>query len=220
MNNPYLLSVMLIGLVSLFTLCVDVDYYDLYEDEEEILSPLSKRGKDSFGSQINPYEFMRQSTFLEGECAATCYQNMKGGSAYAARQAIIMQLYGFVDSETIMLYYASVQRMQDITPTGEVLNRAFESEGMTASETSELSDYFEEYKTISEKVAIKVEGHVGIIGDMECLLDATRKVYRIQIKDNYPNGDKRPKDKKEYYQIVVDRATGRFLGSDIQAVWF
>ena len=219
-RNIFFMSLMLLGLGSLFTSCVDVDYYDLYDDEEEILSPRSKRGKDTFGSPINPYQFMSQSTFLEGECAATCYQNMMGGSAYAARQAIILQHYGFVDSGTIMQYYASVQKVQDITPIGETLNRAFEAHDMTASPTSDLADYFEKNNARPEKVAIKVEGHVGVIGDMECLLTPTQKIYRIQIKDNYPNGDKRPKDKKEYYQIVVDRATGRFEGSDIQAVWF
>ena len=37
------------GLVSLFSSCVDGDYYDLYEDEE-LLSPRNKRGKDVHGS--------------------------------------------------------------------------------------------------------------------------------------------------------------------------
>lgn len=59
-------------LLSFFTSCVDGDYYDLYEDGEGIFTPRNKKGKESFGGTINPYEFMRQSNFLEGECSATC----------------------------------------------------------------------------------------------------------------------------------------------------
>ena len=38
------------GAITLFTSCVDGDYYDLYEDEESFI-PRNKKGKDNYDSR-------------------------------------------------------------------------------------------------------------------------------------------------------------------------
>lgn len=148
------------------------------------------------------------------------FYNVRGCSPYDARKEIIEQQFGYFSSETIMQYYYSVQKMGDTTPIGEMLDRALQKDGMTGCSPSVLSDYFEKYKERPEKVAIEVEGHVGVIDKMDCTLTPTEKIYNIKIKDNYPSGENRPKDKKEHYHIIVDRETGKYKGSDLKYVWF
>ena len=97
------------GLVSFFSSCVDVDYYDLYEDEEEILSPRSKRGKDISGDiDFSDYPMMYDD-WHEAECVACCYSNIYGESNKAiCRWHAIVAAYGEFNEINYARYFNGV----------------------------------------------------------------------------------------------------------------
>lgn len=104
MRKVFLMSIMLMGLVSLFTSCVDGDYYDLYDDEEEISSPRSKKGKDAPGD-VSGYPLMN-SDWQEAECVACCYSNIYGVDKPTARCVVITAQYGSFNDESYRQYFA------------------------------------------------------------------------------------------------------------------
>ena len=96
------------GSISLFTSCVDADYYDLYEDEEEILSPRSKKGKDIPGN-LSDYPLM-DSGWQEAECVACCYSNIYNITDKAAcRVRVIEAEYGPFCDKYYKKYFEAVQ---------------------------------------------------------------------------------------------------------------
>ena len=108
MKKLYLLSLMLMGSISLFTSCVDADYYDLYEDEEEILSPRSKKGKDMPGD-LSDCPLMN-SDWQEAECVAICYSNIYGISDKSTcRYEVIKAEYGKFNKKNYEKYFEVVQ---------------------------------------------------------------------------------------------------------------
>ena len=104
------MSVMLMGLVSLFTSCVDGDYYDLYDDEE-ILSPRSKKGKDIPGPvEVDPILYpLMISAWQEAECVACCYSNTFNVDRVTSRWYVIMKLYGEFDIDSYNDYFYHVR---------------------------------------------------------------------------------------------------------------
>lgn len=111
MKKLYLLSLMLIGSISLFTSCVDVDYYDLYDDEE-FVSPRTKKGKDVTQDYSN-YPRMNEEGEYHGwhkaECVACCYSNIYGVSDKATcRAQAIRAAYGDLNEDTYNTYFDDV----------------------------------------------------------------------------------------------------------------
>lgn len=109
----FFMSLMLMGLVSLFSSCVDGDYYDLYEDEE-LLSPRNKRGKDVHGSMIDlsMYPWMSSdgeyAGWYKAECVACCYSNIFGADKVTSRMMTILAAYGSFE-DNYSTYFTSVQ---------------------------------------------------------------------------------------------------------------
>lgn len=102
---------MLIGSISLFTSCVDVDYYDLYDDEE-FVSPRTKKGKDVTQDYSN-YPRMNEEGEYHGwhkaECVACCYSNIYGVSDKATcRAQAIRAAYGDLNEDTYNTYFDDV----------------------------------------------------------------------------------------------------------------
>ena len=215
------MSIMFMGLLSFFTSCVDGDCYDLYDDGEEIFSPRNKKGKDTFGN-INPYDFLGQSYFLEAECAACCYQNLTNCTVSQARRAIIKALYNWVDTETIMQYYYSVQS-PETAPRAETLNFALEArkdEDWSANSFSTFHNYYNEHNSKPSDLAIKVEGHVGYVTDVTTTEEGGYRTYCFTIKDQYPSGSSRPKNKPDKYNVKVNISTGAVESPSVQALWW
>ena len=111
MKKIYLLSLMLMGSISLFTSCVDGDYYDLY-DEEEILSPRNKKSKDVGGE--DPYPLMNDGCaeyngWFKDECAACAYANITNCNRYTARLKMIRARYGELNPESYKSYFEGVK---------------------------------------------------------------------------------------------------------------
>lgn len=100
----FFMSVMLMGLVSLFSSCVDGDYYDFYDDEE-ILSPRSKKGKDMPGDLSN-YPKLNDG-WHEAECVACCYSNIFGADNVTSRLRVIQVAYGSLE-ENYERYFRDV----------------------------------------------------------------------------------------------------------------
>ena len=105
MRKIHLMSLMLMGLVSIFTSCVDGDYYDFYDDEEELLSPRSKKGKDAPGD-VSGYPLMN-SDWQEAECVACCYSNIYGVDKPTARVQVITAEYGEFNDRSYKKYFSS-----------------------------------------------------------------------------------------------------------------
>ena len=106
---------MLLGLGSLFTSCVDVDYYDLYDDEEEILSPRSKKGKEVVDVDLSVYTKMDDGWY-EGECVAFCYAYYyTNGDKVASRYAVIKAEYDDeFNMDTYNSYFEGVENGNDL----------------------------------------------------------------------------------------------------------
>ena len=100
------------GLVSLFTSCVDGDYYDLYDDEEEILSPRSKKGKDTGDENMFPLMndgCSEYNGWFKDECAAFCYAEITGCSRFTARMAMIVATYYGFTPQSYTNYFEGVK---------------------------------------------------------------------------------------------------------------
>lgn len=107
----YLMGVMLMGLVSVFTSCVDVDYYDLYDDEE-FVTPRTKKGKDvtpDFSNYPRMNEEGEYNGWHRAECVACCYSNIYGVSDKATcRWQAIRAAYGDFNENTYDTYFNDV----------------------------------------------------------------------------------------------------------------
>lgn len=119
MKKLYLLSLMLMSSISLFTSCVDVDYYDLYDDEEEFFSPRSKKGKDmdlpDFTNYPRMYEEGEKMGWHEAECVACCYSNIYGESDKAiCRWEVIKAAYGEFNDTYYSAYFDAVENSNGI----------------------------------------------------------------------------------------------------------
>lgn len=102
-----LLSLMLVGLLSFFTSCVDGDYYELYEDEEELLLPRDKKGKDVVNVDLSVYTMMDDGWY-EAECIAICYSNIFGADVVTSRYRTIEAAYDSFNDVTYATYFAHV----------------------------------------------------------------------------------------------------------------
>lgn len=111
------MGVMLMGLVSLLTSCVDGDYYDLYEDEE-IFLPRAKKGKDVVSVDLSTYPMMDDGWY-EAECVAICYSNIYGADAITSRYRTIEAAYNSFNENTYATYFNSV-RYSNGVPTKAV----------------------------------------------------------------------------------------------------
>ena len=98
------------GLVSLFSSCVDGEYYDLYEDEEEFLSPLSKKGKGDLPGDIDFSDYPMMNLGWEtAECVAICYSNIFNQPDKAiCRWHVIDAAYGGFNETNYYTYFSSV----------------------------------------------------------------------------------------------------------------
>lgn len=121
------------GLVSLFTSCVDGDYYDLYDEEEELLSPRSKKGKDVIDVDFSKYPMMNDGDseyngWYRAECVACCYANFyTNGDKAASRYAVIVAQYGKFTKKTYKQYFKEVQNAGGNLPGASAQNILFGS---------------------------------------------------------------------------------------------
>ena len=191
---------MLMGLVSLFTSCVDGDYYDLYEDEEEFLSPRSKKGKDIPGDMdFSDYEKMYDG-WHEAECVAWCYAQLyTHGDAALSRYYVIKAQYRKFKRSTYEQYFAAVDMTGGDLPGLSAQNKLF---GSGSSNEKDLDDFIDYLLT-----------NHGAGGAQRLLLftNNCRHVLLVNYVRTYPNGNMTEvvfnvsdKDTTTSYKVMVD----------------
>lgn len=212
---------------SLFASCVQTDMFELYDEDYDCFVPRNKKCKES--SLSNPYDFLNQSTFLEGECGAQLLKNAyPDWSNYQARTAIIKEQYGWVDEQTIRQYYNSVRgSIPDMLPVADAIDNILRTNN--PDEWGIIpADNFNSYvdpntgEYIGGSVLfMKAEGHVAKVSEMSFGINGNEKIYYFKITDQYGSGENRKKGKKEEYQITIDRGTGAInkKKSDVQFFW-
>ena len=121
----FFMSVMLMGLVSLFTSCVDVDCYDLYEDEEDSFIPRNKKGKGDLNEYDN-YDYsdypLMELGWETAECVACCLSQFYPNKSKAwCRRNVIEAQYGCFNMNSYGAYFYSVMNAINM-PDGNVQN--------------------------------------------------------------------------------------------------
>lgn len=139
MKKIYLLSLMLMGSISLFTSCVDGDYYDLYEDEESFI-PRNKKGKDNYDYSNYP---LMNSDWQEAECVACCLSQFNPDKSKAwCRRRVIEAQFGSFNMKNYEAYFYNVTHAVNM-PDGNVQNAVLGGrEYYTDSFVDFLIDYY------------------------------------------------------------------------------
>lgn len=199
MRKIYLMSIMLMGLVSLFTSCVDVDYYDLYEDEEDSFIPRNKKGKGDFNEYDNydysDYPLMNDGDieykgFFEAECVAYCLSQLyPNKSKQWCRRTVIEAQYGCFNMNSYGAYFYSVMNNSG----GNLPNDAVQDILFGPSEQTE--------KDVESFATLLVDNNVGSCADSPLALYS--KNGRHIAKVNYVHIDELP-DGGYYLQFDIN----------------
>ena len=133
------------GLVSIFTSCVDGDYYDFYDDEEELLSPRSKKGKE-IPSDLDFSDYPKMySDWHEAECVAWCFANLyTHGDAALSRYFVIKAQYGRFKKRTYNKYFDAVDMVGGDLPGISAQDLLF---GPGSSNEKDLDDFVDQLLT-------------------------------------------------------------------------
>lgn len=137
MRKLYLMSIMLMGIMSLLTSCVDGDYYEIYENEDESFMVRNKKGKEVVDLyNYDNYDYSNYPMMEEGgeyngwhvaECVACCLSNFYPGKSGAwYRRKVIEAQYGCFNMNSYGAYFYSVTRSSGGNlPSGSALTKAF-----------------------------------------------------------------------------------------------
>lgn len=221
MKKLYLLSLMLMGSISLFTSCVDGDYYDLYEDEGEFLSPRNKKGKDSFSVVDHSYPLMTGGEeqyygWFEAECVACTYNNLVGGDKSNARYEIIKAYYGCFNDCSYGMYFYAVQNFGcGAGPNIATLRTALSNNGYSLSDLS-FSDVVNSINNGSfggKTVILRTSTHVAKVSGFEknTTVDPCCNLYKFYIVDQYGGNGGHP----SYFILRENKYTGSIYNEAI-----
>lgn len=205
------------GCLSLFTSCVDGDYYDLYDDEGEYISPRNKKGKDSPGAyELDGYlySFLQsegcESGWYYAECAACCYSNVTNSSKFDSRIKVISEQYGCINNETVALYrYGVTSNASGYLISTYALARAL---GWNVRTTYDMASLVANNSDINwNKVAVVVDGlgHVGLVTgapEVQRLNNGYRWV--LTYKDQYGSNNNCYFGITDDGNVLVDRIDG------------
>lgn len=220
----FFMSLMLMGLVSLFTSCVDGDYYDLYDDEE-LLSPRNKRGKDVHGSMIDLSMYPKMSSdgeyagWYNAECVACCFSNIFGADKVTSRMMTILAAYGSFE-DYYDTYFNSVQNSGVPTCAVETLF------GSSKLYPSDIAAWCVSHNVGSDWRDVQNENwvsfayatgddaggtHVAAVHSLNLVPDGSGYLITIRIVDQKKDGDVHNKYKIRLNQYKQYSNTGALL---------
>lgn len=211
--------------------CVDGDYYDLYDDENECSFLRKKRSKDSEGYAAYPDQFLASEQFFYAECGACCYKNLTGSSNVNARKALISQMHGgVITDEYIRSYYFDIMYIPAEVQATHVLNALCLIDSRWSGENvinvvNYLINEANNGRNIltTKDMAVKGTGHIAKVIDVNGTEEPNTGIitYNFYIVDQYSdyNYYPCPREQKDHYYINIDRY-GHFLGTDIDCfIW-
>lgn len=217
MKHKSFLGLILLGLVPLLTSCVDGDYYDLFEDDEELLLPRNKKGKDGQAYQIDDYLY----TFLikEGcengwyfaECAACCYSNFTGADRFFSRIEVIRAQYGCINNETVGLYsYGVTEDAYGYKISPGALARAL---GWHLESVRDVADAMYNGTIDWSKLAIVLDdnSHVAAVTGHTTKTCSNGKVFYLTYKDQYSAEQHCSLGRKDDGGVLQDPCISQFI---------
>lgn len=227
MNNKTSLTILCAFLtIPSLSSCVDGDYYDLYDDENECSVLRKKRSKDSEGYAAYPDQFLASEQFFYAECGACCYKNLTGSSNVNARKALISQMHGgVITDEYIRTYYFDIMYIPAEVQENHVLHALQELDNAWGRENvSAVLNYIRnqalngDYNILDNKyLAAKGLGHIAQINNITSERNNNVIIYNFFMLDQYSdyNYYPNPRSMIDHFTIYQDYRTGTVLSSDI-----